>query len=63
MACFDALEHCFQVNVPATEGLAPDAHAVFTQVAETKNELGVKGSRRRRRQWGWVWGIPLPIQL
>ena len=37
------LEHCLQVNVPATEGLAPDVHAVFTQAGERKMSWGSKG--------------------
>jgi len=66
MACFDALWNtCFQVNMPATESFATDVHALFNVHAGTRERKmsWVKGSRHQRRQWGWVWGIPLLIRL
>ena len=66
MACFDALWNtCFQVNVPATEGLASDVHALFSVHANARERKMSWGQRVEapKASMGWVWGIPLPIRL
>ena len=57
------MEHCFRVNVPATEGLAPDVHAlflVFTQARGNEKLVGGQRVEAPKASMGMGMGYPSP---